>query len=400
MKPFIITTESRRWGLLALAAGLILGGALACSKQEPPRTDTGAAPEAAKAPQAAPSPKDGLQGMREPAGVAEPVPTTPPPGTDVPSIYFPVTEHDFGRVYEGEKVKTEFDFENRGTAPLEITRVQTSCGCTIVEKPTAPVDPGGKGKIAVEFDSKRRKGDQEKDVRIFTNDPQRPLIKLKFSVDVVRRFWFEPDRIEFGLLTKNQPVEDKRLRVHWLKDFDIEVTGVEISNPAIEVETKPLEGEKSNALEITLHVTDLKPLLKNPMAGTQRISEFLTVRTNHPDHAESKIAVFGTVAPEVTVNPRILSYGVVSKRSKPVKRTLIVSAGTGFALDPPVVEQVPDYLDARVIPIRDGAQYQIEATLLPEKAPEGQQLKERIVIRTNSEDLPEISVSVFGKIQA
>lgn len=42
-----------------------------------------------------------------------------------PQIYFPVKSHLFPPVIEGDSATHDFVIENRGTAPLEITRVRT-----------------------------------------------------------------------------------------------------------------------------------------------------------------------------------------------------------------------------------------------------------------------------------
>ncbi len=39
----------------------------------------------------------------------------------------------------------------RGTAPLLITNVLSTCGCTIPTKPDAPIMPGKTGKITVKY---------------------------------------------------------------------------------------------------------------------------------------------------------------------------------------------------------------------------------------------------------
>ena len=44
-----------------------------------------------------------------------------------------------------------FEFKNIGDAPLIITNVQSTCGCTIPTKPTEPIMPGKTGKIDVKY---------------------------------------------------------------------------------------------------------------------------------------------------------------------------------------------------------------------------------------------------------
>ncbi len=59
---------------------------------------------------------------------------------------------DYGNVYKdvdsGVRV---FVFTNTGDAPLIITNVQSTCGCTVPSKPTEPILPGKTGEISVKY---------------------------------------------------------------------------------------------------------------------------------------------------------------------------------------------------------------------------------------------------------
>jgi hypothetical protein len=59
---------------------------------------------------------------------------------------------DYGTVTKDNDngVRT-FEFTNTGDAPLIITNVLSSCGCTVPTKPTEPILPGKTGKIEVKY---------------------------------------------------------------------------------------------------------------------------------------------------------------------------------------------------------------------------------------------------------
>jgi len=44
-----------------------------------------------------------------------------------------------------------FEFTNTGDAPLIITNVLSTCGCTVPTKPEAPIMPGKNGKIEIKY---------------------------------------------------------------------------------------------------------------------------------------------------------------------------------------------------------------------------------------------------------
>lgn len=59
---------------------------------------------------------------------------------------------DYGKVSkEDDSGIRVFEFTNTGDAPLIITNVQSSCGCTVPSKPTDPIAPGKTGKIEVKY---------------------------------------------------------------------------------------------------------------------------------------------------------------------------------------------------------------------------------------------------------
>jgi hypothetical protein len=59
---------------------------------------------------------------------------------------------DYGTVTkDGDSGIRTFEFKNTGDAPLIITNVQSTCGCTVPTKPTEPIMPGKTGKIDVKY---------------------------------------------------------------------------------------------------------------------------------------------------------------------------------------------------------------------------------------------------------
>ncbi|MCA8925289.1 MAG: DUF1573 domain-containing protein, partial [Planctomycetes bacterium] len=78
---------------------------------------------------------------------------------------------EFGEVILGQSATFSVGFTNAGDAPLELTEVEPSCGCTVSEFPRAPIAPGGKGTLSFRFDSARRLGPQALTVKIYSNDP-------------------------------------------------------------------------------------------------------------------------------------------------------------------------------------------------------------------------------------
>ena len=76
---------------------------------------------------------------------------------------------NFGKITEGDKVEYNFKFRNTGKNALVITNAVASCGCTVPEKPDAPIPPGQVGVLKVVFNSKGKMGDIHKEVTVTSN---------------------------------------------------------------------------------------------------------------------------------------------------------------------------------------------------------------------------------------
>jgi hypothetical protein len=90
---------------------------------------------------------------------------------------------DYGKINKGSNGERIFSFTNIGDAPLIIQNVQSSCGCTIPEKPENPIMPGKKGEIKVSYDTKRV-GGFSKQITITSNAKiARKVLKIKGLVE-------------------------------------------------------------------------------------------------------------------------------------------------------------------------------------------------------------------------
>jgi Protein of unknown function (DUF1573) len=105
----------------------------------------------------------------------------------VPTIYFPETQHDFGKVSEGEKINYTFRFVNKGLSELVIKDVKSSCGCTAALLSSSNIKPGQEGTIKVEFDTKNRSGKNSKTVTVQSNDPKDPTKILTIYADIMKK---------------------------------------------------------------------------------------------------------------------------------------------------------------------------------------------------------------------
>ena len=102
-----------------------------------------------------------------------------------PVITFEKTEHDFGKINEGDgRVSTVFTFKNEGMAPLVLSNVRASCGCTTPTWTKEPVEPGQTGTITVTYNPNGRPGRFQKTVTITSNATE-PTKKVFIKGEVI-----------------------------------------------------------------------------------------------------------------------------------------------------------------------------------------------------------------------
>lgn len=99
-------------------------------------------------------------------------------------IKFKTDVIDYGTIEKGADGVRVFEFTNTGNAPLIITKVKSSCGCTIPSKPKGPILPGETGKISVKYDTNRVMPIR-KTITVSTNAVNAPTIALKIKGLVV-----------------------------------------------------------------------------------------------------------------------------------------------------------------------------------------------------------------------
>lgn len=101
-------------------------------------------------------------------------------------IYFPETQHDFGKVKEGSKLNYTFQFQNTGTQPLVIKDVKTSCGCTAAVISEKNIQPGKSGSIKVDFDTSNRQGKTSKIITVVSNDTNEPNKLITILAEITK----------------------------------------------------------------------------------------------------------------------------------------------------------------------------------------------------------------------
>lgn len=105
----------------------------------------------------------------------------------VAKIEFKTTVIDYGTIEKGSNGVRTFEFTNTGNAPLVISNVKSTCGCTVPKKPKDPIMPGETGEIEVKYDTKRV-NPIRKTITVYSN-AETPTVALKIKGLVI-----DPDK--------------------------------------------------------------------------------------------------------------------------------------------------------------------------------------------------------------
>lgn len=112
-------------------------------------------------------------------------------------------EYDFGLIRELDGIRTGYSrLVNTGTSPVSIRDVRPSCGCTGAEYSVDPIMPGDTTIVSFSYNPVGRPGNFNKSVKVYTDDDQRFLIRLKGRVLGTPQ-----------TLSRNYPIECGRLRL-------------------------------------------------------------------------------------------------------------------------------------------------------------------------------------------
>ena len=97
-------------------------------------------------------------------------------------IKFKTEVIDYGTIEQHSDGTRAFYFTNEGDAPLLITKVKASCGCTVPSYSKAPIQPGESGEIEIKYDTKKL-GAFTKTVTVTSNaEGGNKILKIKGNI--------------------------------------------------------------------------------------------------------------------------------------------------------------------------------------------------------------------------
>jgi hypothetical protein len=91
---------------------------------------------------------------------------------------------NYGTINQNTDGNRVFKFKNTGNQPIIISKIKSSCGCTVASKPSKPIMPGETSEINIKYDTKRI-GAFSKTITITSNANQ-PIKQLKIKGKIIK----------------------------------------------------------------------------------------------------------------------------------------------------------------------------------------------------------------------
>jgi hypothetical protein len=208
---------------------------------------------------------------------------------------------DFGKVQSGEVVEGVFNIMNTGTAPLEIQKIVSSCGCMLTASPAKFVQPNETVPVNAKFLSKGFFGPQVKNLRIYTNDPEANSVLLTFRGEVIREFKIEPAQFFFGDVLKGTERKVKVTITSTKPDIKIGQIASKSDLLALSVSDNGKDGSLSKTIEVSV----------KPDAPIGIVRSLILVHTTSTNEPVVAIPTFARVQGELQLAPDYISFDLL-----------------------------------------------------------------------------------------
>lgn len=192
----------------------------------------------------------------------------------------------FGNINRGKKVDHTIVVKNVGNKPLELGRIDVSCGCTGAVASSTTIPPGKTGEVAITFNSTNFTGQVIKTVTINSNAANEPAARFEFTANVIQEIAINPQQF-------------------WFKDAEvgrISIATVTVTNNSDEPVT--LSGYSSGLQGLTLKLpkdpiapgksAELVAELK-AKAAVQVLNDGVTIQTTSKNEPNVYVRIFGAV---------------------------------------------------------------------------------------------------------
>ena len=195
------------------------------------------------------------------------------------------TDFDFGEIWQGEQVGHTFLFRNTGDAPLNITKVRSSCGCTAALVSAETIAPGGSGEVKATFDSTRFTGPVSKTIYLYNNDPDQPELHFVLHGLVKAILTTNPESLQIRVTTAAVGGVG-RVTITNQGTKELKIVSTQLTNPELTATLAQKVLGPGKSVEVVVQA--------KPKPDTPRVNGYLLVQTDDSKVPELRIPVIVT----------------------------------------------------------------------------------------------------------
>lgn len=247
------------------------------------------------------------------------------------------------------------------------------------------LSPGEEGTLEITFDPRRRSGEQEKSVRLLTNDPDRESVVIDIRAFVRAPLMVEPAVALFGSLGRNEE-KTVRLAVRIREPETVSVKRLQLSSHWIGA--RVVAGEDAGQLTLEVKIAPGMPLGK--------FRETLELFTTSEALPVVEIPVTGRVLGDIRLEPEAVGFHGRSsgRQATPVEVTVRSEGRKRFEVTG--IEDTTGYLVTSLRAIDPGRDYRIDISLKNDDAdPVPGNFQGTLRILTDQPDQPVLELPVY-----
>lgn len=287
-------------------------------------------------------------------------------------------DYEFGEVVRGERVETIFQIYNKGTSPLVISLVKTSCGCSATFLEDSTIAPGKSTPLKVTFDSTHFFGKIHKSVFLYSNDPKNDEYEIGFTANVTTLVDVAPDSFNLGSVNL---LESKAKTIPFsvkMKEKGGEITGLDYNKNYFDVDCD--KDDQSYACSLSVRSGA-------PSGG---ILETLLINTNIARQPSFEINIYGRLLGAFDLLPMLVDFGELPS-SETSNETVRISSADGkpFKIISVDIDR-PEVLSYSLKPMTDKSGFRLDLKFAPSTLTEVVEGKVKVV--TDHPTNPEIQI--------
>ena len=306
-----------------------------------------------------------------------------------PKIVVDQAHFNFGKLFGETKAVHRFRVTNQGSAQLNISRLNPSCGCTSTVMGQWTLNPGQSTEVEATFNPAGFRGLVHKSIQVISNDPSTPTLTLTFEAEVLREVNPSMDSVFYQDIarsagTQRQSVTFSSGNGHPVRILDASFADAPFLKAA--VHPKGLDA----VVDITLNPREVPP---SRAIGTTT----LNVRTDNPKAGNLAISVIWELRASIVAQPIRVAWVEAAGKEQRAKLVFRHVDKKPFRIKG--AKSTLSLLRIEGLDKAGSLAEEHELTVVLGAQAKAGMYNEKILVQTDSPDQPEVEVRVAASLR-